>query len=350
MELHRRTAWLDETRSPPDLVVVEGGFPSFIDRDRSADGLQDPTPTARSLAESLASMFGPTTRAILHYGSRAQGRASRADSAFDFFIIVDGYRQAYRALAANLGMPHHPNLAIVLARVLPPNAISVRHRGPHGEYEAKCVIASTPHFRRECSSRARDHFFQGRVSQCIVLVWSRDPESAELVLHSVREARERSFAWARVFLPRRFDLELYCRTLLEVALAHEIRPEAKNHADTLFAVQRDTLMGTYGPVLARLQDRGVLARDGDAFVQRRLPGPIVKLRVRTYFRFSKLRTTLRLLKHPLLYDGWLDYLVRKIDRSTGERIELTARERRWPLIFLWPRALRYLRTRPQHQR
>lgn len=343
-------ASLDETRTPLELGVVEGGFPSSIDRDRSADDLQDPTPAARSLAEHLSSMFGATARALLHYGSRAQGRASRADSAFDFFIIVDSYRQTYQALAAELGTRRGLGLAVALAWVLPPNAVSVRRRGPDGEHEAKCLIISTRDFRRQCSSRANDHFVRGRLSQRILLAWSRDPGSTEEIRRGVHEVRERSFDWVRVFLPPRFDLVQYCRTLLKVSLAHEIRPEARNHADTLFAAQRDTLLAIYGPVLGRLQERGVLLRDGEAFLQLRPAGRITSLRVRTYFCRSWLRTSLRLLKLPFLYDGWLDYLVRKIDRSTGEKIELTERERRWPLIFLWPRAVRYLRSRPQHQR
>jgi len=39
----------------------------------------------------------------------------------------------------------------------------------------------------------------------------------------------------------------------------------------------------------------------------------------------------------VLYEGWLDYIVRKIDRSGGDQIVLTDRERRWPLIFCGPR-------------
>ena len=311
--------------------------------------MEDPTPTAGLLAEHLASLFGPTARAILHYGSRAQGRAARADSAFDFFIVVDSYRHAYQALAPRLGTGR-AWLATALAWVLPPNAVCLRVHGPSGEREAKCVILSIRHFRRECSARARDHFLRGRVAQQVLVAWSRDPQCAAEILQSVGEAREGSFDWLRPFLPLRFDLAEYCRRLLVVCLAHEIRPEARNHADALYAAQRDTLFRIYGPVLARLVDRGCLARDGERFLQRLPVGALTRLRVRAYFRWSRLRTTLRLLKHPFLYDGWLDYLLQKIDRSTGEKIQLTDRERRWPLIFLWPRAVRYLRTRPQQQR
>jgi hypothetical protein len=70
-------------------------------------------------------------------------------------------------------------------------------------------------------------------------------------------------------------------------------------------------------------------------------------RVRRYFRRSKRRSTLRWAKHVVLYEDWLTYLVRKIERRSGMRVELTAWEQRWPLIFIWPRAIRFLLTRPQ---
>ena len=344
-----RAAFLDGVRTGLDLVTVESSL-AFLDRDRSADGLQDPTAAALTLAEYLASIIGASALAILHYGSRAQGRVVRPDSAFDFFILVDRYGPAYRALATAVGARSRPRLAVALAWILPPNVVSVRQQGSFGEREAKCVIISKRHFQRECSTRARDQFVRGRLSQHIVRAWTRDAASAEEVGRWVREARDSSFDWLQAFLPAVFDVDQYCRSLLAVSIAHEIRLEARDHAETLFAAQRDTLRELYGPVLNRLAARGVLERDGEKYVQRHLPGALTRLRVHTRLRISKWRTTLRLLKHPFLYDGWLDYLLRKIERSTGEKIELTDRERRRPLIFLWPRAWRHLRRRPQLRR
>jgi hypothetical protein len=57
------------------------------------------------------------------------------------------------------------------------------------------------------------------------------------------------------------------------------------------------------------------------------------------------RATARWGKHVLSFEGWLDYIVRKVSRHSGQAIELTPRERRWPLVFLWGRALRYLRQK-----
>jgi hypothetical protein len=68
-----------------------------------------------------------------------------------------------------------------------------------------------------------------------------------------------------------------------------------------------------------------------------------------YFHRSKRRATLRWLKYIALYDDWLEYILQKVARRSGQTVELTPRERRWPLIFLWPKAIRFLRTRPQRR-
>ncbi len=73
---------------------------------------------------------------------------------------------------------------------------------------------------------------------------------------------------------------------------------------------------------------------------------MARLRRAAYFNFSKLRVTARWIKHVLTFENWLPYVVRKVERRTGMTVELTALERRLPLIFLWPRLVRVLRNRP----
>lgn len=317
--------------------------------DLSADGLQKDAAPAAELAQDLVLIFGDTARAILHYGSYAQGRTTGPESAFDFFIVVSDYSAAYRAAAGAIGPAARPRLATFLARLLPPNALRIRKQHSSADREAKCIIITERHFKRECSSRARDHFVQARMIQRVILIWARDEGSAEAVRGCVQEARERSFSWARAFLPLRFDLTDYCRTLLRVSFTHEIRAEPKGHDRVLYEAQRSFLYQIYGPLLERLAAQGMLEQDGDNYRQ---PVPVsapTRLRVKAYFHRSRIRTTMRLLKHPFLYDDWQDYLVRKVARSTGRTIELTDRERRRPLLFLWPRVVRYLRARPEER-
>ena len=62
---------------------------------------------------------------------------------------------------------------------------------------------------------------------------------------------------------------------------------------------------------------------------------------------SKLRAAMRALKNTLTFDDWLSYIVRKAERHSGKTISLTWPERQLPLVFLWPRAIIFLLSRPK---
>ena len=103
-----------------------------------------------------------------------------------------------------------------------------------------------------------------------------------------------------------------------------------------------------GYVLARLghlpQPSEMVEEDG----RYRLATPVgasERRRWRWHFARSRIRSTTRWLKHTVTFDNWLPYVVRKAERHTGTTIELTGLEQRWPLLFLWPRAIRLLRSR-----
>ena len=314
-------------------------------------GLHDPpsSNTAR-LAEFLAGAFGPSTTAIIHYGSHAQRSDARPESAHDFFIIVDRYLDAYRSLAAAIGTSYSPITAAILSYILPPNVVSVNTLVAAHALQAKCAVLSLSELRRACSARARDHFTQGRLFQHVQLVWSRDPVSRSAVLDALLLARARTFEWGRAYLPVRFDAETYCRVLLETSFGAEIRPEGRERIDALLEAQRGTMLRVYDKLLRRLAQERILAWDGKVYSEVHPPGSLYRLRVAMYFRLSKLRATVRWIKHIVLYDNWLEYILQKIARRSGVSLELTARERRWPLVFLWPKAIHYIRQRPQRRR
>lgn len=310
-----------------------------------------PDTIAEDLSAYLADVFGPSTVAVIHYGSHAQGRRPSADSAFDFFVVVDRYRDAYTSLKARIGTSYSPGLATALANRLPPNVIAVTQ--PLGEgagRRAKCCVISLAHLQWACSPRAWDHFCQGRLMQHVVLSWTRDDRGAAAVEAALASVRAHTPRWVAPSLPDRFTVEDYLVTALRRSLSGEIRPESGDHARTLVNAQMATLGPAYRRVLDAEVAAGRFAVDGpDAYRLVTRASFARRLRVRLYFHHSKVRATVRLLKHVVLYEGWLDYIVRKVERSGNAKVELTEREKRWPLIFLWPRVIRFIRTRPQRR-
>lgn len=190
---------------------------------------------------------------------------------------------------------------------------------------------------------------QGRLFQYVQLAWTRDAEARAALERAIVGARTRSFSWGRPSLPPAFDAETYFRVLLERSFAAEIRPERGGRVDALVGAQHDVAIRVYDALLQRLAEESLLRADGNVYHLTSPAGSLERLRTNWYFRSSKVRATARWLKYIVLYDDWLDYVVRKIARRSGVTVELTARERRWPLIFLWPKAIQYLRSRPQRR-
>ena len=324
---------------PPDEPALRAALLRGVDLPPSED-------TAR-LAAFLARAFGPTTAALIHYGSHAQSSDARPESAHDFFVIVDRYADAYRSLSATVHPSYSPRTATALARVLPPNVVSLTLSERGRKLLAKCAILTVRDLRRLCSPRAADHFTRGRLFQHIELVWTRDARSRQQALDALLDARVGTIDWSRPYLPSVFNAESYCRRLLETSFAAEIRPEGSERIAALIAAQRDVVLPVYDSLLQWLVESSIVTQVGNVYHLTTPVGPARRVASRLWFLKSKGRATARWLKYVALYDGWLDYIVQKIARRSGRTIVLTERERRWPLIFLWPKVFEYVRTRPQ---
>ena len=300
------------------------------------------------VAASVTQAGGASVAALVFFGSRKTRARTDAFSAYDFFLLTSDYSSLYRSLVAS-GSVHRPAWMLTcLSAILPPNVISIRPPRGSGEvWRAKCAVATVDRFLRETSDARHDHFFLGRMFQPVEIVHAADEATRERVRSGLASAQALTYAWIRPWLPPTFDVEAYCRTLLRVSLSREIRPEPKGRADALWEVQKESLVSVYGPLLADLARSGELVDRGGAYAVARPVTTGERLRVEWYFRWSMVRATARWAKYMVTFDDWLEYILRKARRHSGQDIVLTPRERRLPLVFLWPRVIRYLRHKDQ---
>jgi hypothetical protein len=134
--------------------------------------------------------------------------------------------------------------------------------------------------------------------------------------------------------------------MIAICYRSEIRPESGSRARSVFEAQRTYLVETYEKLLAEALNEGTVVRDGHGYRVARQPGTIVRLKRSAYFTYSKFRVTTRWIKHMMTFENWLPYVIRKVERRTGMKVELTPLAKRLPLIFLWPQLFRVLRNRP----
>jgi hypothetical protein len=298
--------------------------------------------------QDLALASRGTLDGLVFFGSRRTG-AVRANlwSAYDVFLIVHRYRPFYEAMRRAGLSGKGAGFLAVLSRCLPPTQYSIRFPDSSSVH-LKTSVIRTDTFHRETSPRRRDHFCIGRLFQPSRILYSRDRATRDALVDDLVSAHAETWRWSRPWLPPRFDADGYGRNALRVSMSWEVRPEPPGRADALWEAQKSEQTPVFEALLSDLAGRGEITAAADAEGLWSPADPARRgetLRLKLYFRRSILRSTTRWLKHVLSFEGWLDYILRKVQRHGGEPIELSERERRWPLIFLWPRVVRYLRAR-----
>jgi hypothetical protein len=320
----------------------------------AGDSSDSPPEPAERLARGIVEAGGGAVRAVLLYGSQLLRARPDSHSAYDFVVVVEDYRRFYAALRSAGELPRPVWIMSAMAHVLPPNVIAFAPSQGR-ERIAKCQIISREHFERALGPEPPDHFVLGRMVQRVETVWAAVPEDAAWVGRQLAGAQSRVLTWLAPYLEGPFDAEGLGRRLLEVCYRGELRPEAKDRADTIFEAQVEHFGAVFPSVLEQAVEEGVLMRERPSgpdgmqprYALARLASPQERRRWRWHFARSKARATARWFKHMITFANWLPYIVRKVERHTGRAIELTPLERKLPIVFLWPRAIRVLLSRPE---
>lgn len=305
-------------------------------------------PEARELAERLVTDTGASVRAVLLYGSRLHKTQPDRHSALDFVVIIDEYRSFYERLSQAGELDRPVGLMTTLSRVLTPNVIAYTpDEGQNGL--AKCLIVTKADFARALGPNPPDHFILGRMLQRVGEVWTADPTETAWVREQISGAHLRVLDWMAPYLAEPVDAAGLGLRIMEVCYQGELRPESRGRAAAMFEAQEAHFVEVLSPALRRaVADGSMLESDGLYRFSEEVPQRIAR-RWRRHFRRSKLRSTSRWLKHMVTFANWLPYVVRKVERHTGRTIRLTTLERRLPLLFLWPRAIYVLLTRPRRE-
>jgi len=322
--------------------------------------------------------FGSRLLAIILYGSCLSQLTRRESSIYDFFLICDRYRSFYRMeqvpltpacakapacaeasvgrLAGTLPSPARGeggrrlrDLKLALFNYfLPPNIFYFEFSDPGlGRLAGKYSVTSLSDFRHETSTRARDTYLLGRFAKRVALVYARDERVREELVDSIVSAMEQNLALTLPFLPERFHRDEFITTLLGISYRGETRVDVDTKVEELFRAEAEYYRQCYGELLrARLLERWAGAEADDSYF---LPGKpwqrrYRQLAVRAHLFKTRIRTYLRWPKYLITFDNWLDYLLSKIERSKGIRLELTERERKYPLIFGWKHFFRLKRA------
>lgn len=324
-------------------------MPAGFSTGATVTGEADTRERVDRLVRALQTDAGASVRGIVLYGSHLSRANPDRRSAVDLLVVVDSYRAFYRALADSGELRRWRKLMWWLSQALPPNVIAYSPERVSPTL-AKCLIISLAHFRRAMAPRPRDHFVLCRMIQWVELVWAATQQDRRTISSLIAEARFRSVDWVAPYLTGPVDEIGYVGCLMDVCYRGEVRPEKSGRAAVLVDAQAAFLRRAYLPVLERATAEGRFDRRDGFYSLVRPVATGVARRWALYFAVSRLRACARWLKHVVTFDNWLTYLVHKAERHSGQPIALTRLEREWPIVFIWPRAIAFLRIQARSGR
>jgi len=276
----------------------------------AAEALQPVAAPVTALVEALHRRHGDAVAAVLFYGAclRVADLPADDDPLFDFYLLVDDYRQVYGR-----------RLAALANAVLPPNVFYLELPWQDRRLRAKYAVVAMATFRRLLSARAFHSYFWGRFAQPVRLVHARNDAVRAVVFDALVDAVVTLVQRTAALTGAGAAPEaLWTRAFRETYRA-ELRAENSDRARLLYEADRARydrlapLAIAAGDPIDRRPRRARLA-----WWQRRLLG--------------KTLSVLRLAKGAFTFDGGLDYILWKIARHSGVTTAVAPWQRRHPLL------------------
>lgn len=272
------------------------------------------------LVLELRNRYCRALQAVVYYGS-CRRRADNSEGLVDLLVLVSNYRAC-----------HGPGLTAIANRLLPPNVYYLETDNGQHRYRCKYALVSLQDFSRRCRG-GLDGYFWARFAQPCRLAWSSNDEVTNTIVNA-RLAAVSTFACRAA--PLMADSELEACEFWEEALSAsyrcELRPERDQAAHNLVQADPDYWQAISAAVLPEIY--GIeLAEDG-CFQLRMPAGRKLCSRCEWLLRrmWGKTLNIARLLKAAGTFTNGLDYLLWKVERHSGVRIEATATMHRYPRL------------------
>lgn len=304
-------------------------------RDIVAERMLTPPPIdVTPYIERILQTYGDRVVGIFMYGSMLSDVTKSQTSFPDFFVITDGYRKVFRKFSHWLW-----------AHFLPPH---IYHLRLDERRNCKYNLVSLRRFERETSNRAKDIYILGRFCKRVSLVYARDEECRQRLLDCCARAVESCVPWALRGMSGPFDREQFILATLNLSYAGETRVEAATKVPKLYAAEKSYYDAVIPAFLQQhaAQEHRVRQVGEDRFepVGGRLRRFFCAFRLAWFLKKSRIRGILRWPKFLITVDEWIDIILAKIERTKGIKLEVTPRQRRYPLIFGWPHLFRLIRA------
>lgn len=304
-----------------------------------ADHAPKPATSMRPLVELLQARYGTNLRAVLLYGSCLH--SGDLNGLFDLYAVVDSYEAAHRnRFAARLNALLPPNVYYLEAELAADGAGVQKLR-------AKYALLSLNDLNKGVSRRWFHSYLWARFCQPTALAWVRDEATEQEIYAAFATAVSTFIGRVLPLLPARWSTQDLWQKGLTWTYRAEFRPERPERQAQLFKASAVYFRAITPPALAGIAGVAPVTRTAETQENQEYQVEIAsssrtlaRLAWRLRIVQGKLLSLLRLMKAAYTFQGGVDYILWKIERHSGLRMEAGPFLRRHPLFALCTLSLR----------
>ena len=286
---------------------------------------RESTPAIKALAEEVLARHRDAAQAILLYGSCFR-TGDDSNGIVDFYLVVDTYAHAY----------HRPSYAF-FNKLLPPNVFYFEIPYEEGVRRCKYTVFSLRDFQQGASRWFRSYLWS-RLAQPMGLVYARNNHVAEQVYAIMAQSLLTFITRVVPLIPsQQFTSRDLWRTGFGHTYAAELRAERR---DKLTTALFDAAPSHYEELTRAVMEKvpySVEVMSGNHIWRYRTN---ISALTRVFSRViwglrrlqGKILSILLLVKGLYTFQGGLDYVLWKIERHSGVRIQIDHRLQRVPLV------------------
>lgn len=281
-------------------------------------------PALQYLAESLNSRYPGCVASVLFYGSCLRS-GDPHDGLVDVYLIVDNYRCANSSTAKAFWN-----------WLLPPNVFYAEFPFQGKTLRCKYALLTLSDFDKGTSARWFHSYLWGRFSQPTAIAWCRNRETQNRVGICMAQAIVTFLNRALPNVPAKGSAQSLWQNALKLSYGTELRPESPARARQLIAHNADyyrTATEIAAPLLN--SNFSFSADSGYEYKADRRQRTLNKISWRLRSLQGKGLSLARLSKALFTFEGGLDYIAWKLERHSGEPVDIPDKVRRHPLLFVW---------------
>ena len=259
--------------------------------------------------------------AILAYGSCLSPITKSKTSTPDFFLVVERYRTF-----------HSSSFHALLNWIMPP---SIYHFAVDGQI-AKYNVIRWRDLERETSMNAKDVYIVGRFSKRMAIASAKTPTEEDRLARIQAEGMRSVARRVLHLVPETFTTEAFAKEALRLSYYGDVRVEAADKADKIFEAERNYYVQIYGEILKEFENDSAVSWNPsvNAF-EKPVSSKSEKRQVQKFIKRSQRRAQLRWPKFMFTISNWVDYMLAKVERTQGIKLELTEKEKKFWYIYGW---------------